>query len=210
MLTRKRARQHAQEQARTLLRDWMKPRQQQPKDQHTVPRFYLSGWADADKRITCLNRSTGHMSSRSPKRTTIQEDFYTLEMESGEMSYVIENMMAWVEDSAARAIRKIVETPEAIDDVGVRDAMSAFIGFQLARGLEQREWLQQGVDYVEKFMLKQLDTKEAVASRLEEVGIEPTAENVAEYLDLCKNIDEFSFEPHRNHAVEHMLAWPAR
>ena len=205
MLDGKSARQHAQEHARALIGDWMKPREQQPKDQHTVPKFYLSAWADAEKRLTCLNRSTGHTSSRSPKKTTIQEDFYTLEMESGEMSYVIENMMAWVEDSAARAIRRVIEAPEAIDEVGVRDAMSAFIGFQLTRGLEQREWLRQGVDYVEKFMLKQLDTREAVAGRLVEVGIEPTPENVAEYLDLCKNIDEFSFEPHRNHAVEHML-----
>lgn len=205
MLSKKRARQHAQDQVRALLADWMKPRDQQPKDQHTVPRFYLSAWADDEKKIACLNRTTGYRSARSPKRTTIQEDFYTLELDSGEMSYVIENMMAWVEDSAARAIRQIIETPEAVEDIGVRDAMSAFIGFQMVRGLEQREWLKQSVDYYEKFMLKQLDTEEAVANRLVEVGIEPTAENVAEYLDLCKNIDDFSFDPHRNHAVQHML-----
>jgi hypothetical protein len=201
-----RSRRASQRRYREQLKRWLEPREKEPRRQHTVPHFYLSKWGDETGKLVWLDRMTGRRRSRAPKKATMHDDFYTVVLNSGEESYIVENMLATVEDRAAKAIDRVVRSPDAIDDPAVRDVLTAFIGFQMARGTEQRELFKRNLNWLMKFELRSLNDPDAMTERLKEEGIEPTAETVAEYLEVVKDVDDLRVSAHQNEAVMLMVS----
>lgn len=81
--------------------------EQVPRNQHSVPRFWLNHFADGRKRAYLANAKTGTWSSRpvSTKRIAAYERLYDIEIYGAEISF--EQMFAFWEDKAAKLISEI-------------------------------------------------------------------------------------------------------
>ena len=111
---------------------------------HTVPNFYLKGFASARTKpqIGAVDVRSGKRIVMSTADATVQKDFYTLEGHP-DGDDVFEDILADLEGTTAAVFKKIVSDgiwPLASED---RDILATFLVFQLLRGQDARTSLDQ-------------------------------------------------------------------
>lgn len=147
------------------------------KRHHTVPQFYLRGFA-ADNRIASILLPGEHRFIQSVRDASVSKNFYALE-DHPEGSDVIEKALSEIEGAAAAVLEKVQDGtwPLPIED---RMSLGYFISLQATRVPVQR----QSFDQAAAMMLRlKIGTggKSGLRRRLEEHGQEVT-EDVVEQL----------------------------
>ncbi len=100
------ARDEAQARLEELAERWRRPTKTPPRLHHYVPKFYLRAFGDNKGLLARVARGTGEVDLIPAKRAATEIDFNRIELPTGEASYEVENMLAWVENSAAPASAK--------------------------------------------------------------------------------------------------------
>jgi hypothetical protein len=133
-------------------------------------------------------------------------DFNRIELPSGEVSYEIENMLGWVENSAAPAFRRIIKGAFPPSDKD-RDALTGFLGLQFARGRNTRDRHQLVEEWMLRFLAREnLGDPERARRRLREVtGAEPSDDDVAELVRLATEPDAYEIKIPDTNSIKLML-----
>ncbi len=184
---------------------FLRPRENEPRAHHTVPRFYLKQWSHR-KTIRWHNKSTHRSTIGSVKRASVEHDFYKAELETGETTYGIERLLSFVEDNAAPAIRRLIDDPHQVNTPSIRQRLIAFAAWQAVRGRSQREWFVQAAnESIESGFHEEVASEEFIRQRIQDMGLEATPARVKESWDALEAIRNGTWSP-RAAAVNHMLA----
>jgi len=140
----------------------------QPKRHHFVPLFYLERWSSHD-RVEVRRRDGGRFPT-NPVNVAVVNGFYDFRDDDGVVSKEVEKFLAdQVEGPASSALLAIDNMGLASDPgSGEREALSAFIAYQMTRTPERRS---------------EMMMAEAVRDFLG--GRELTEPLMAEYLETC-------------------------
>lgn len=100
--------------------------------QHTVSRFYLSGFVtSAHGRIRVFSKSGRAPYWSTPKNCGFESHFYSLPKDDGGWDTAIDDQLTEIENKAAPAVKRLIaETPISGDD---RVVISNFIAIQMKR-----------------------------------------------------------------------------
>lgn len=189
-----------------LAEKWLRATKQPPRLHHYVPKFYLRDFADVKGRLARVTGGTGEVDVVPAKRAAAEIDFNRVELPSGDVSYEIENMLAWIENGAAPALRKIgkgVFPPSDKD----RDALAGFLGFQFARGRDRRDQHQLIEEWMLRFMAREnfSDPDRVRRALRETTGKEPTDEEVADMVRFATDPDAYEIEIPDTSSINIML-----
>ena len=79
-----------------------------PKPQHYIPRFWLAGFADEAGKVSAVDLA-GEKRTRqtSPKRAATEDHFYTLTDDDGERTPVLEDLLGRIESDASPAFKRV-------------------------------------------------------------------------------------------------------
>lgn len=109
---------------------------------HTVPQFYLKGFATASRQIGTVQLPGTKRFVQSTSKASAHTDFYAVPgHEEGPDAF--EKSLSRVEGEAARVIRRIIEEhvwPLSPED---RELLAAFLTLQFLRGPEQRRHMEE-------------------------------------------------------------------
>jgi hypothetical protein len=172
---------------------------------HTVPRFYLEYWADADGHIDVVEKPGGRRYRTVPKTASAETDFYThIDLDGNPASHM-EQVLGVIEADASAAIGRIThptfgQFPPPPDD---RYAIATLIAFQKVRGKRRRREIETQADFYMKLQYSRLDS-DAIKRMLEERFGQASPDQVAEMEDLVANLDEYEFVPDPNEHVRMM------
>ncbi len=113
-----------------------------PKRHHTVPKFYLSGFA-AGKRLSAVNVATGVRHATNVADATVEANFYTVRDHPTDPNE-FEALLSKVEGAAAATLRSVVagEWPLPPDD---RAEFASFMTLQFLRLQSHREQMHHAV-----------------------------------------------------------------
>lgn len=107
---------------------------------HTVPRFYLNGFADEDHRIGVVRLPGDTRYQQSSTKVSVVNDFYNVN--AAVEQDVIEQFIAdEIEAPAAAVFRKVLADQVWPLDTNDRTILSTFFGLQHRRGPNQRRML---------------------------------------------------------------------
>ncbi|MEV4991594.1 DUF4238 domain-containing protein [Pseudarthrobacter sp. LMD1-1-1.1] len=109
---------------------------------HTVPQFYLKGFATASRQIGTVQLPGTKRFVQSTSKASAHTDFYAVPGHE-EGPDVFEKGLSRVEGEAARVIRRITEEhvwPLSPED---RELLAAFLTLQFLRGPEQRRHMEE-------------------------------------------------------------------
>jgi hypothetical protein len=172
---------------------------------HTVPRFYLEYWADADGRIDVAEKPGGRRYTTVPKTASAETDFYTYIDRDGNPAGRMEQVLGVIEAGASGAIGRIThplfgQFPPPPDD---KQEIATLIAFQKVRGKRRRREIETHADLYMKLQLSGLDS-DGFKRLLEDRRGHASPEEVAELEDLVANLDEYEFVPDPNDHVRMM------
>lgn len=177
----------------------------EPKRHHFVPKFYLRNFADNKKRIRMYERASKKKPIvTSVSNAAVESGFYTVIEESGEESQKVERLLAVIEGEAKAAIVRLLKG-QFPPDPESRNFLALFLALQILRTPEHRRQYEASVDYVQKVLLEGW-TPDYAHERLEQAGIKPSDEAVAEIMDVVQNPDRYRFVPHQNEHIKIMLS----
>lgn len=185
-------------------------RQQVSKRHHTVPQFYLRGFA-ADDRIATVRLPGDHRFMQSVRDASVAKNFYALEGHP-DGSDVVERALSEIEGAAAAVLAKIERGawPLATED---RMTLGSFISLQATRVPVQRRSLDQAAAMMARLQIGAAG-KSGLRRRLAETGQEvsedlverlwamstqpdgppikrPVAEHLEQMLDLADELLKF-------------------
>ncbi len=107
---------------------------QRTRRQHVVSAFYLKGFANESGRLVCTPLSGANPYPISVSDATVQNDFYSIALPSGEVSDYFERAFSEVEGPAAAAVRMLVESAQSPGAAGdERAALATWIALQYLR-----------------------------------------------------------------------------
>lgn len=200
-------REDAQQRLERLVEGWRRPPKNPPRWHHYIPKFYLRAWADGKGRLARISRDTGDIDLIPVKCAAAEMDFNRIELPSGEVSYEIENMLSWVENAAAPAIRRIGKGDFPPSDRD-RDALAGFLGLQFARGRNTRDRHQLLEEWMTRFLAREnLGDPERARRRLREMtGREPTDEEVTETVRFATEPDAYEVVVPDTNSIKIMLS----
>lgn len=172
---------------------------------HTVPRFYLEYWADADGHIDVVEKPGGRRYTTVPKTASAETDFYTYIDLDGKPAGHMEQVLGVIEAGASAAIGRIThpifgQFPPPLDD---RLEIATFIAFQMVRGKRRRREIETHADFYMKLKYSALDS-DAIKHLLEEQHGHASPEQIAEMEDFVANLDEYEFVPDPNEHLRMM------
>ncbi|GAA1462680.1 DUF4238 domain-containing protein [Williamsia maris] len=152
---------------------------------HTVPKFYLRGFADMDERITTVRLPGDKRFTQVIGKTAATNHFYTVQ-DHPEGPDVIEKALAAVESSAASIFRSIVDGVWPLPEEQ-RLELGYFLAMQAVRGPDQRKML--------GHMLAQMARLEAMAASGDRarpwakrrLGLDLNDEQAARYREQAAN-----------------------
>ncbi|WP_437773505.1 DUF4238 domain-containing protein [Arthrobacter sp. KNU40] len=114
---------------------------------HVVPNSYLRRWSGPTHRVQVSDLNTGKSYVTSPGNAARVTDFYLLESPDLDPDEIppafVENLLALIEGRAVPALDTLLA--HSADGMSGQDKadISVFLGFQLARGQQTREMIQQ-------------------------------------------------------------------
>jgi hypothetical protein len=111
-----------------------------PKNQHTVQRALLIGFAGKDKRLRCRNRRS-HDWSLPVKTASTEKFFYTFDDEDGTRRFDIDDAMRERVETPFPKLRTAVQTGALT--AGLRDEFNLYVAFSLMRTRTVRDFMLQ-------------------------------------------------------------------
>jgi len=122
-----------------------------PTKQHYVPRSYLAGWVDSstpvdqEPYVWVFNRGEKEGRKRAPSNLFTESNLYTLELDTGEKKYQIEETLSNLESKYATIFQEKINKhlPLAEEE---HIFLCAFVSVMLQRTLRHRDNLDQFVD----------------------------------------------------------------
>jgi hypothetical protein len=131
-------------------------RQPPRRRQHTVPRFYLKRFADADERI--MRVPLGH--EQAPRKCGIRDvavrnDFYSFPGDSGQLDDSVEIALSRLEGDAASVFRMVVDEYCWPLSEEKRRAMADWVAAQFLRLPARRQAANEIFDHLTKIKPRQ-------------------------------------------------------
>lgn len=108
---------------------------------HTVPRFHLRGFGDANGMLRQIDLSTGEQRLVSISDASVQKEFYTVTLDDGTKSDLWENRLADIENHVAPLVRTAAAAPQWEPTAEERGDLAAWIAMQFLRGPDHRRML---------------------------------------------------------------------
>lgn len=136
-----------------------------PERQHTVPKFYLRGFAQHDKiRVIDLQKKSIYLSSVN--KASIIKNFYTIDQ--GTDKFAFEKALGNVEAAAAQAFNsvKMGSWPLSLED---RVSLAVFMAISLLRGITFRNFLSQADGFFTKLITED-SSDHSITSYLNNIG----------------------------------------
>jgi len=141
---------------------------------HTVPKFYLDGFADTRDFLAVRDRVTGRL-RRQRTDSLGQRDFYTLIDDDGKLDAQLEDLLGVVEQWAAPSLRKLRGLlPGLLPGLPEeeRAALATLLAFQCVRGPRFRRRAELVVEYQAKLGLRSpLTAKKNRSGRRHSAGL---------------------------------------
>jgi hypothetical protein len=104
---------------------------------HTVPKFYLDGFADDDQKIGVVRLSGNTRYPQSTKDVSVITDFYNIDDRADPNA--VEKLVSGIEGDAAGVFRRVlVDGYWPLDD-NERSILATFFGLQNVRGPNKRQ-----------------------------------------------------------------------
>jgi hypothetical protein len=166
---------------------------------HTLPRFYMENWADADGNVLAIEKPGGRRYPARPKNIGAETDFYTYIDLDGNPAGHLEQALGHVETAAAAAIGRITHPvfgvfPPPPDD---KHAIATLMAFQKVRGKRHRREIEQRADFLMKVQISGLD-REGIERLLADRAVEVTDDGIAQMEEMVANLEEYEFVPDPN------------
>jgi hypothetical protein len=161
------------------------------KRHHIVNRAYLKRFADQSGKLLQHDKTKGNWTETSPDNAAVRSEFYTVETEDGR-SDVLENALSSIEGGMMSAISAIDKGDWPLSDHD-REAIAAFVGLQLVRGVDYRDSTTAFQREVAEKMLRMMGATGSGLARAfrETQGREPTSEELQELrrVAMTANVD---------------------
>jgi len=192
---------------RKLLDRWSRPSgYSDPRRHHFVPKFYLRRFANNDDQLLVTEaHHGGRQWTSAVSDVAVVGDFYTILLDDGSPSYLIEHILGAAEGEAQGAIARasfgVLFPPSPMDRVN----LSMFLALQAVRGPGPRRNAEALGDLVTKMQLSLIHDDDTARSYLREaLDEEPDDDTVSSFMaDLAD--PDFEVIPHQNQAISLML-----
>jgi hypothetical protein len=106
---------------------------------HTVPKFYLDGFADGDQKIGVVRLPGNTRYPQSTKDVSVITDFYNIDDRADPNA--VEKLVSEIEGDAAGVFRKVLVDGHWPLGDNERSILATFFGLQNVRGPNQRQGL---------------------------------------------------------------------
>lgn len=122
-----------------------------PTKQHYVPRCYLAGWVDPntpasqEPYVWVFNRGERKGRKKAPSNLFAKTDLYTLRLDTGEKSYVIEETLSNLESKYATIFQEKIKNSFPLTEEE-HIFLCAFVSVMLQRTLRHRDNLERFID----------------------------------------------------------------
>ncbi|MFD8472017.1 DUF4238 domain-containing protein [Streptomyces globisporus] len=146
---------------------------------HTVPRLLLRRFADGEQIIR-VPLDGGERRSVGIADVTVRRDFYSMLDQDGQLDDTVEDLLAELEDKAAKVIRKVVNGAWPLETED-RDVLTEWIAAQHARIPAARAANNEIADHIGKAMIA-MGGKPEIRRRLEKTSAEPVSDERVEAL----------------------------
>lgn len=173
---------------------------------HTVPRFYLSRFANGSdqlRRTSLADPENSHIVS--VQDATVIKDFYLVQNEDGNLDDRVEDLLAMIEGEGADGFKNLFDRDEWPISLETRWQVAHWIALQYLRGPAQRQMINEIYDVGFKLdvavqgregMRRALDFKATAKATEEEVD--------SAVLDFS-DTESFYIEAHPNEHIKSML-----
>jgi len=169
---------------------------------HTVPISYLLGFCDPKHQLRAFDRQTQRQSTVSVKDASVVTDFYQMPGEA-DPAMVERDTLGDIEGVASPIFSQIRKGELAINSEA-SGVLARFIAMQLVRTTQTRYWAEDLADWYGKVWFEGM-TRETVALRFREKGIEPLESQVDAVMEFVENPQRFRFVPPQGSSLLLML-----
>jgi Protein of unknown function (DUF4238) len=119
---------------------------------HTVPQFYLNGFAQA-RQIVTVDLESGRTFRQAVAQAASENHFYSIPENPGG-SDAFEKILSQVEDKTARVFQRVLQKKEWPLDADSRGALAAFMTLQFLRGPDHRQQMEQITARVAELLIR--------------------------------------------------------
>lgn len=176
-----------------------------PRRHHYIPEFFQKRFATADEQVAVVPLRGDRYRLVHVSRVAVMRDLYTMiDVEIGE-TVAVERLLAEVDGQAAGAIGRLTggRFPPGPDDRATLAMWFALLG---VRDPHSRRRMEALADSVYKMDLALVAHPDAARTRLRQnLGREPTAEEVGDLVDAASDPGSFEVVPHQNAFIRQML-----
>lgn len=164
---------------------------------HTVPKFYLSRFANERGQITRVPLPGDRSHLMATTDATVINDFYLVETDEG-WSDAIEDAFGEVETDAAEAMRAAVDRRVWPLEEEHRRAIAMWAGLQYVRGPEVRQQQQEIADHALKLAIAVGGKSQIQRVLTKELGRTATTEEVDAEWERLTDFAAYKVSPHQN------------
>ncbi|MEU3691938.1 DUF4238 domain-containing protein [Streptomyces narbonensis] len=165
---------------------------------HTVPKFYLSRFANERDQIIRVPLPGDKRATVSTKDASVVKDFYLLETEKGVFTDAVEDALSEVEGDAAEAFRAVVDLGQWPPTDEQRRAIAAWAATQHVRVPRVRQRGDEIADLILKMQVA-IGGKPQAREALEKAeGREVTDEEVEDWWEEMTDFDSYHVTQHPN------------
>lgn len=162
-----------------------------PEHQHLVPEFYLKPWC-SDDRILLVNKDSGEAKEIGVRDAAVGRDFYTMRDDVGNKVYIIEHMLAELEQQVAPHWKAMSESGEVYSKPEFAMALAPYLAVQLCRTAKYRREYQEHMEFAFQEMARAYmgkDDMDTARHFLESIGWDPSEDLVDIVLAIVRGED---------------------
>lgn len=168
---------------------------------HTVPRFYLSRFANDKTQVTRVALPGHRRHLLSVNNAAVVTDFYLVELEDGTWADTVEDALAALEADAARAFRTVVDTQARPIPPEARKAIAAWVSAQHLRTPYMRKMLDVASDTAVKTMIEH-GGRRLIRQLLENHKSRPATDaEVDQVMEAASRFDTYRIRQHQNEHI---------
>jgi hypothetical protein len=177
-----------------------------PRRHHFIPQFFLKRFATKDEQLLVIPIGEGERRIAHVSKVAVMIDLYTsIDKDVGE-TVAVERLLGLVDGKAAAAIKRLairLPIPPQLQDHGI---LAIWIALLSVRDPHTRRRMEASADHLLKAQASLAANPNVARQRLsEQLGREPTDEEVREMVDSVGQLDLFEVVPHQSDLVKIML-----